>query len=78
MCNLQVQLLFLDSKTMATLANYTCKSFIKLTLGVAGKKGSWSFMIGCLTVGGKKPLLITTINVIGAFFVLLQASMDTV
>ena len=32
-CNLQVYLLFSDSKTMATLVNYTCKSVIKLTPG---------------------------------------------
>ena len=29
--NLQLYLLFSDSKTMATLLNYTSKSFIKLT-----------------------------------------------
>ena len=32
-CNLQVRLLFLYSKTIATFANYTCKSFIKLAPG---------------------------------------------
>ena len=26
---------------------------------------NWSFVIGCLTVGSKKPLLITTLNVMG-------------
>ena len=31
MCNLQVYLLFSDSKTMAKIVNYTCKSYIKLT-----------------------------------------------
>ena len=33
-CNLRVQLLFSGSKTMATLVNYTGKSFIKLTPGL--------------------------------------------
>ena len=36
--HLQVQLLFSDSKTMATLVNYTCKSFIKLTSVVLFKR----------------------------------------
>ena len=31
---------------------------------------NWSFVIGCLTVGGKTPSLITTLNVMGAFLVL--------
>ena len=35
MFNLQVYLLFSDSKTMATIVNHTCKSFIKLTPGPA-------------------------------------------
>ena len=30
-CNSQVKLLFLDSKAMPTLVNYTCKSFIEVT-----------------------------------------------
>ena len=30
-CNSQVWLLFLDLKTMATLENYSCKSFIEVT-----------------------------------------------
>lgn len=33
-------------------------------------------MIGCLTVGSKAPLLITTLNDIGAFFVLFYLSID--
>ena len=31
--NLQVQLLFSDSRIIATLLNYTCESFIKITVG---------------------------------------------
>ena len=37
-CNLEVKLLFWGPKTIATLANYTCKSFIKLNLGVSALK----------------------------------------
>ena len=33
-------------------------------------------MIGCLIMGSKKTLLITTLNVMGAFFVFLYVSMD--
>ena len=33
-------------------------------------------MIGCLTVGSKAPLLITTLNDMGAFFVLFYLSID--
>ena len=33
-------------------------------------------MIGCLTVGSKAPLLITTLNDMGAFFVLFCLSID--
>ena len=33
-------------------------------------------MIGCLTVGSKAPLLIITLNDMGAFFVLFYLSID--
>ena len=36
----------------------------------------WSLVIGCLTVGSKAPLLITTLNDMGAFFVLFYLSID--
>ena len=36
----------------------------------------WSLVTDCLTVGSKAPLLITTLNNMGAFFVLFYLSID--